>query len=114
MDGKLITYAIYGLWALGSAVVWGVAFRDDLRDFYLEREQERMHKRRDRRGKTAFQELLTDLGLLLVAIASAVSIATLIIGQDIPGVRGFALAIALGGFLGAGIVKVTLRRTRRG
>lgn len=102
MDGRLIVYA---LWAAGSVLAWGVVFRDDLADV----RRERRARRPDRRRPSAFTQLLSDLALLLVAIASAISIVTLIIGQDVPGLRGFAIATALGGFLGAGIVKASLR-----
>lgn len=96
IDLRLVVYA---LWAAGSVTVWGVVFCDDLRAY-----------RSFPRNSRARRELVADFGLLLTSVACAVSIAVLLLGQDVPGLRGFTLAVALGAFLGAGIVKVTLAR----
>lgn len=104
-DGRLI---IYAPWALGSVFFWGLVFRDDLREFRVVRKR----FNRDRRSQTAAKELASDFALLLVAIASAVSLVNLVAGSDVPGLRGFSIAVALGGFLGAGIVKATFGRKR--
>ena len=101
-DSRLIIYAV---WATGSVLVWGRVFSDDVGD-YIEARRVTV---RDRRAHSAIQILLADFALLLVAIASAISILTLVIGQDMPGLRGFALALALGAFFGAGLVKATFR-----
>jgi hypothetical protein len=105
VDIRLIVYA---LWAGGSLLVWGRVFAEDISDY---RRMRRLTKR-ERRASSAAKELLSDLALLLVAVASFISIVTLVIGQDVPGLRGFALAIALGGFFGAGVFKVTFRGPR--
>lgn len=100
---------VYGAWATGCLVVWGKAFSDAFGDYKLVRRG----IRRERRAQSALKELLSDAAMLLVAIASAVAIVTLVIGQDVPGVRGFTLAMVLGGILGAGVVKVTFRSRKR-
>jgi hypothetical protein len=96
MDSRLIVYA---LWAGAMLVVWGGVVRSDWRAY-----------KRDRRDN--LPELVSDIALLACAIAAAISLAVLIAGQDIPGLRGFSLAVFLGAFLAAGIFKLTLRRRR--
>lgn len=88
---------VYAVWALAMLYVWSDIVRLDWRAY-----------KRDRRN--VIPELASDIALLISAIAAALSIVALILGQDIPGLRGFALAVFLGAFLGAGIVKRTLRR----
>lgn len=106
MDLRLIGY---GAWALACLVVWLLVFADDLHVYH----NERRRRGGDRRERSAATELWSDLALLLVAIASAVSLTMLVLGQDVPGLRGFTLAVALGGYLGAGIVKISLRKRSR-
>lgn len=99
---------VYGAWALASVGFWGFVWRDDLREYRFVR---RVLKR-DRRQQTAARELASDFALLLCAVAAAASLVFLVIGRDVPGLRGFVIAIELGGFLGAGIVKATYSRKR--
>ena len=105
IDIRLIVYTV---WALGSVLVWGKVFSDDFGDFRATRRA----RRRERRSRSAAQVLLSDFALFLVAIASALSILTLVIGQEVPGLRGFASALSLGAFFGAGLVKATFRGKR--
>lgn len=93
-------YVMYALWAGAMLLVWGGVVRSDWRAY-----------KRDRRDNLA--ELVSDIALLACAVAAAVSLIVLIAGQDIPGLRGFSLAIFLGAFLAAGIFKLTLRRRRQ-
>lgn len=105
MDLRLV---VYGVWAAGSMLVWGLVLRDDIRQYrWLVK-----HQMVERRRISTAGSLWSDFALLLVAIASALSIASLAFFADVPGVRGFALAGALGSFLGAGIVKYSFRRRR--
>lgn len=97
MDTRLIVYAV---WAAAMLVVWGLVVVRDYRAY-----------RTDRRNVLA--DLLSDIASFVSAVAAAISLVVLIIGQDVPGLRGFALALFLGGFLGAGIVKLTLGRRVR-
>lgn len=106
MDLRLIVYAV---WAVASLVVWGRVFSEDVGDY----RKVRRAVRRDRRSQSALKELLSDFAMLLVAVGSAIAIATLVVGQDVPGLRGFTLAMVLGGILGAGVVKVTFRSRKR-
>ena len=98
---------IYLLWAFGSIAVWA-------RVFYLEwtayrmlpiAERRRAPEERERLPAVraaARRELLSDFALLLVGVFAAVSLLVLLVSPDVPGIRGFALALALGAFLGAG------------
>lgn len=104
LDGRLLSY---GAWAFFSLLAWGVVFIDSLRDYQYVR------KRPERRQQSAGKELVSDFALFLVAVASALSLSVFIIGQDIPGARGFFVAVDLGGFLGAGIVRATATRRRK-
>ena len=61
--------------------------------------------RLDRVRSAALREVVSDFALMLVALASFVALATLIFGAEVAGLRGFALALALGAFLGAGIIR---------
>ena len=99
---------VYLLWAVGSMFVWGLVLVDDLRQFrFLQR-----NHLRERRHLSVVGTMWSDFALVLVAIASGASIIALAVAKDIPGVRGLALAIALGAFLGAGLVKYSFRRRR--
>jgi hypothetical protein len=93
MDLRL---AVMLLWALGSVTVWGLVVRDSLRS---------LHRYRDRRAR---RETIWAFALFLVGLASCVSILSFSWGADVPGLRGLVAAIALGSFLGAGIVVKTL------
>lgn len=92
-----VRFLMYALWAVGMLFVWGGVVRDDWRAY-----------KADRRNVLA--ELVSDIALFISALAAAFALLVLILGQDIPGLRGFALAVFLGAFLAAGIVKRTLRR----
>lgn len=89
---------IYLAWAVVTLAVWATVFRLDL----LAR----------KRG-LEIGEVLTDGALFMTSLASAVSLIVLVVGQDIPGLRGFCVALALGGFTGAGIVRLSVVRKRR-
>jgi len=95
----------YGAWAVGSVIVWGKVFTDDFGDF----RESRKLTRRERRARSATQILLSDFALLLVALSSALSILVFVTGQKVPGLQGFAVAVSLGMFFGAGLVKASFR-----
>lgn len=107
LDGRLIVYA---LWAAASVAVWGRVFINEWRTYRTlpadERRRPSFDNRLSRVKDEAFRELISDFALLLVAVACSVSLIVLILGQDVPGLRGFAIAVALGAFLGAGLVRV--------
>lgn len=106
-DWRLVVYAV---WAVGSVVAWGRVFLDTRREYLrlpqLERRRNQpMEARLDRVRAVAFREVVSDFALMLVALASFVALSTLIFGAEVAGLRGFALALALGAFLGAGIIR---------
>lgn len=100
MDDLDLRLVMYAAWAIACVSSWGYVFWDDLREWRLHY----AHRRRRDRG-----ELISDFALLITSIASATSLLVLIVGQEIPGLRGFAIATALGAFAGAGIVKATMK-----
>ena len=105
MDYRVV---MYGLWAVGSMIVWGLVLRDDVRQYrYLSR-----RRMVERRHISIAGALWSDFALVLVAIAAGISIIAVAISQEFPFIRGFTIAIALGAFLGAGIVKYSFRRRR--
>lgn len=101
---------VYLLWAMGSVFVWG-------RVLWLEWEAYRALPTTERRRApeererlpavraAARRELLSDASLFLVGVFAALSLVVLLVSPDVPGIRGFALALALGAFLGAGIFR---------
>ncbi len=99
MDLRLIPYVI---WAVAMLLVWGAVLFNDWRAY-----EDKLNRR------NALVDLVPDLALFASAVAAAISLLVLVVGQDIPGLRGFALAVFLGGFLAAGIFKLTLRRRQR-
>lgn len=105
MDFRIVGY---GLWAVGSMVVWGLVLKDDIRQYrWLVK-----HRMVDRRRVSTAGGLWSDFALLLVAFSTGISIIALLVASEHPEIRGFSIAIALGAFLGAGIVKYTFRRRR--
>jgi hypothetical protein len=107
-SGRLIVYAA---WAIGCIVVWGRVFIVAWQDYGRLPDEERRNYAppssrlaavRDR----AFREVVSDFALLLVGVFAAASLFVLIFGQEIAGLRGFSLALALGAFLGAGLVRL--------
>lgn len=84
------------LWALGAITVWGSVFRDALGSW---------HRYHDRRAK---REAIWAFTLFLVGVCSCFAIAAFVIAPEGRGIRAALSAIALGAFLGAGIVVKTL------
>ncbi len=93
MDVRL---AIYVAWALAMLLVWGAVVRLDWISY--------------KRRRKDLSDLISDIALFASACGAAIALVVLLVGQDIPGLRGFTLALFLGGFLAAGIFKLTLRR----
>lgn len=104
-------WLVYGLWGIVVVVAWGKVFTDELGEYRALPDSER------RRGYDvpaarlqavrvrAFRGLVSDFALFIVALFSFLSLVVLIFGQEIPGLRGFFLAVALGAFAGAGIIR---------
>lgn len=96
-DWRILSFSI---WGLGAVAVFGV---------HLARERRQYKLHHDSR---AMRDLLTASGLFLTALASAISVWMVLFGQAGTGLRGLAVAVALGAFLGVGIVLVTTGRKR--
>lgn len=87
-DGRLVMLL---LWGGGTLLAYGKVFANRLGSW-------RLH--RDKRSR---RDLVESIGFLLVAGASALSIALLLFGPVGTGVRGWAAAVALGAYLAVGI-----------
>jgi hypothetical protein len=93
-----LRWIVYFAWGVASMTVWGMVVSDAWG---------RWQERRDRRAK---RELLRDAGLFFTASGASLSIASVLLGETGSPARTFALALALGMFLGAGIVSLGERR----
>lgn len=93
--GRFVAFA---LWGIASTLVWGAVVTDALGDW---------HRYRDRRSK---RQLLRDGALFVTAAGSTFAVLGVLVGEAGTTPRGLALAAALGSFLGAGIVTLSLRR----
>ncbi len=100
MFGLDLRIVVLMLWGGGTVLVYAKALSDSYGDF------REYHDRRARR------DLMADVGLFLTALCSALAVAFVLFGQAGTGVRAFATTIALGAFLGAGIVKASTRGSR--
>ena len=89
------------LWGPAVVLVWGKVLRDGWREW---------RRYRDRRAKAEF---LTELGLFLVAVSSLFAIVAFLVAPVGNPVIRVASAVALGAFLGAGIIAATLGRGKR-
>lgn len=90
-------YIVFAIWGLGGIAVWGVAVVRDVVSW------------RKRRDKRALSELLSDSALLAVAGASSLAVFVLLWGSPGDAFQAFVRAIALGGFLAAGLIRATIR-----
>lgn len=93
MDSRLIVYIV---WALAMIVVWGLVVVRDWRAY--------MDKNDPRDG---LGDLVSDVALFVSAGGAALALAVLVAGPRIPDLRGFAMGLFLGGYLGAGVIKLT-------
>lgn len=93
--GRFVAFA---LWGIASTVVWGMVLTDAIGEF---------REYRDRRSK---RQLLRDAALFVTAAGSTLAVIGVLFGEAGTTPRGLALAAALGAFLGAGIVTLSLAR----
>lgn len=89
MDVRLV---IYGIWGVGTVLVYGDVLRRRWRADRLH------HDARSRR------DLRSGIALFLTAFASFLAITFVLFGEAGTGIRGLFVSIALGAFLGAGWV----------
>lgn len=84
------------LWGLGCVVVYSRVLFLNVRTW------------RVRRDHRALRELLASIGLWLTSFASASAVASVLFAP-VSSIRGFWTALALGAFLGVGIILATER-----
>lgn len=112
-ESRVIVYAV---WAVACVLVWGRVFMHEVREYralpHVDRRQASTESRRVSLRASARRGLIADFALFLVALACFLAIVSLIIADEIPGARGFFLALALGAFLGAGIFRLPPRAAR--
>ena len=91
-------FAAFITWGVAATVVWGMVFSDAYGAW---------RQYGDKRSK---RELLRDGALFVTAAGSTFAVLGVLFGEAGTTPRGLALAAALGSFLGAGIVRLSLRR----
>lgn len=107
MEANLILYLA---WGVGVVAVWGRVLYVELRQYLRLPNDERRrspqtYERLSHYKARAFRDLISDFALFLVALASFASLLAFVYAQGVPGARGFLVALALGAFLGAGLVR---------
>lgn len=96
MSGDVRFFVIAG-WGVAVAVVYTLVLVRDYRAF--------LHHH-DARGR---RDLLASFARFLTALAACLAIMAVLAGNNGVGVRGALTALALGAFLGAGLVELTDR-----
>jgi hypothetical protein len=80
------------VWGGGTVVAYGTVFVHRLRSWHLHRDTR------------STRELVSSLALLLTALGAALATGMVLLGPEGTGIRGWFVALALGGFFAAGIV----------
>ena len=91
IDTKLLAYII---WGIGTVVVYGAVLLRRHRAYQL------LRTRRSR------QDLVAAIGLFVTALGSFLAITAIFFGEPGTSIRGFLVAVALGAFFAAGLVKL--------
>ena len=98
MDSSRLLF--YGLWGGGVLLLFSiVAVR-------------RLRNHRQHRDRRSFRDLLEGIGLWLVSFAASAAVASLVFYPEAASLRGALNAIALGAFVGVGIIMATEERAR--
>jgi hypothetical protein len=92
IDTRLLAYL---LWGVGTTLVYGIVLRGRYRAF------------RVRLDPRARRELMVAFGLFLTALMANLAILLVLFGTPGTGIRGFAVAVALGAFAATGLVMAT-------
>lgn len=100
-DVEPVRFGAFVVWGVASTIVWGWVVLDAY---------DAWREHRDRRSK---RELLRDGSLFLTAMGSTLAIMGVLFGESGTTPRALALAVALGAFLGAGIVTLGLRKSEK-
>lgn len=90
------------VWGGGIIVAFGIVLFKRIRTLRRHRNDRRKAVRRDVR-----RDVISGFALFLAALGAAGAVAFVLLGEAGSGPRTFALGLALGGFLGAGIVMAT-------
>lgn len=91
-------FLLFAAWGFTSTIVWGMVLSDAYGAYKVFG---------DKRSK---RELLRDGALFITAFGSTLAVLGVLFGEQGTTWRGIALAAALGAFLGAGVVRLSLRR----
>jgi len=92
-----VRLAVLLVWGGGTVAVWGAVLARSIRSHRIH------HDARSRR------ELLAMSALFLTALAAGLAVALALFGPDGVGLRSFSTTLALGAYLGAGIVLLSAR-----
>ena len=95
-------WIVYLLWGGGTVLIFGVVLFRRWSRFQHHRRDRRKAVRRDVR-----KDMMSGTALFLTALGSAAGIAFVLFGEAGSGLRGFAVALALGAFFGALLVMAT-------
>ena len=98
MTEREIRFIVVAGWGIAVAIVYTLVLVRDYRSF--------IHHHDDR-GR---RDLLASFARFLTAIAACLAILGVLAGDYLVGLRGALTALALGAFLGAGLVELTDRR----
>lgn len=99
MDSSRLLF--YGAWGGGVVILFSIV---------LIRRMRGHHRHHDRRS---FRDLLEAVGLWLVSFAASAAVASLVFYPEGTTLRGLLNALALGAFLGVGIIMATEERVIR-
>jgi len=99
MSSEDITRLVYIAYIVAMILVYGAVVWDDWRAWSD-----------DQRDNA--EDLLSDLAMLVSAFAGAGTLFVVLTGVSFSGLRAALFGLFLGGFLAAGIVRLTLRRRR--
>lgn len=93
---------IFLIWGLGTLVVYAIALGQGIVAWRIHRRDRRVAARREAR-----REVIIRFAGFLAAFGAASAVFLVLLGEPGTGIRTFALTLALGGFLGLGIIWVT-------
>lgn len=99
MDSTRLLF--YGAWGGGVVLLFSIVLIRRIRGY-------RYHQ--DRRS---FRDLLEGVGLWLVSFTASAAVASVLWYPDASTLRGLLNAIALGAFLGVGVIMATEERAKR-
>ena len=96
IDTRIVAFL---LWGGGTVAIYSIVLAQRIRHWRRTRRDRRHQERIE-----ATRDVVAGFALWLVAFASGASTALVLFGTPGTGIRGLAIAIALGAFTGAGLV----------